>query len=263
MTRLQMLVYSLLTTETEALLRAASKAGVEVLRTGNYTAASVWLNEHKCDGVVIDSALPWAERVLQTAKLSSFNNKVATLSMISAADEAHNRISTSTTFVLWKGSPSDVVLKTFRVMYAAIIAERQRYFRCPVGFLVQFKKDDLRGGTCNAQALNLSQGGMAMTAIGLHENDLLTMEFTLPKRGPKIQVTARVLRSSNNRAAVNFVSIAGKTRALLYQWLSEQCVAALVECTAGTAKHVYELDGTIWLPTEFPEIGTTISTTIH
>jgi hypothetical protein len=263
MTRLQMLVYSSLTTETEALLLAASKAGVQVLRTEDCTTASVWLNEHKCDGVVIDSALPGAERVLQAAKLSSFNKKIATLSMISAADEAHNRISTSTTFVLWKGLSSDVVLKTFRVLYASIIAESQRYFRCPVGFLVQFKKETLGGGTCYAQALNLSRGGMAMKAIGLHANDLLTMEFTLPKRGTEIQVTAKVLRSCNNRAAVSFVSIAEKTRALLYQWLSEQCVAALAECTARTAKHFDELHGTRQLPTELPVVGTTISTAIQ
>jgi hypothetical protein len=263
MIQLQMFVYSLLTTEVEALLSAASKAGVEVLRTEDSTTASVWLNEHKCDGVVIDSALPGAERVLKAAKESKWNSKVATLSMISAADEAHTRISTSTTFVLWKGSPAGAALTTFRLLHASIVAERQRYFRCPVGFLVHFRREDWGGGTNSGQALNLSRGGMAMKANGLKEGDLLALDFTLPKGGPDIQVTAEVLRCSNSCVAVSFVLISEKMREQLYQWLSDQCIVALGECTAKTAKHFDGSDGGIHLPTEEPGVGTRISTAIR
>jgi hypothetical protein len=255
MIQLQMFVYSLLNTEVEALLLAASKAGVEVVRTEDSATASVWLNEHKCDGVVIDSALPGAERVLKAAKESKCNSKVATLSMISAADEAHTRISTSTTYVLWKGSPAGAVLKTFRLLYASIVAERQRYFRCPVGFLVHFRREDWGGGTNNAQALNLSRAGMAMKANGLKEGDLLALDFALPKGGSDIRVTAKVVRCTNSCVGVSFVSISENMRQQLYQWLSDQCVVALGECTAKTAKYVDGLDGGMQLPTEGRELA--------
>ena len=227
MDRLHLLIYSSITPETEFLLRAASNKGVESLRTEDCSTASAWLRKHKCDGVVIDSALPDAEDVILSAHQSSSNKKAAVLSIVDATNEPHNRMAGLTAFVLWRGSPRSAVQRIFTVFYASMVAERQRYFRCPVGFLVQFRKEDQSDGSHNAQALNLSRGGIAMKAQNLKEGDLIVLDFTLPKCGPDIQLTGRVVRSLRGCVGVNFTTISDKMNELLQRWLSEQCTNAL------------------------------------
>src|ERR1051325_4246742 len=252
MTRLQMLVFSVSTPETDGLTRAASQARVEVFRTADYKTALDWLSHRKFDGVIVDSGTFDAERVLHATMLSNSNSKAATVSIISSEDQIREIIRIPTSFKLWKGVPPTAIANAFRVLYVSMVAERQRYFRCPVDLLVRFRKEDAPAEICVAHALNLSRGGMAFKALNVQKGDQLTLEFCLPKGGPVIRVGAEVLRcSDDNRTSVRFAPTADKKRALLHNWLGEQCVLALAECSGGIAK---QIEGIV--PAFVPEVPT-------
>jgi hypothetical protein len=231
MSRLQMLVYSLSTPETDAFGRAAAQARVDVVRTADSAIACEWLDSRKFDGVIVDSDTPGAASVLHGMMLSKSNSKAASLSIVSSEDRNREIIRTPTDLKVWKGVNTLAVTNAFKVLYVSMVAERQRYFRCPVDILVRFRKEDSLDETYVAHAFNVSRGGMAMTAINVEKGDWLTLEFRLAKDEPLIRTSAEVLRSNDSikRTAVRFIDMSDSARAALQDWLSNQCVLSLAE----------------------------------
>lgn len=206
------------------ILRAATAFGISVVNLSDQQAASESLHSVKFDGIVVDAESDGAASVLVAASASA-SNKVAPVMCIVPPHGAPPFVSCRDVSVIFPKPVSRAgALTSMKLLWMKMVAERRRYFRCPVEFDVFCTPPTAVRHLSQAQ--NISQGGIAITA-DLKPSEVVTLHFTIPGQGRELSATGQVVWSNNGVSAICFLAMPKQDKHLLYEWLGRKCDESL------------------------------------
>jgi ActR/RegA family two-component response regulator len=191
------------------------------------------LNSQKFEAVVIDLLLGEAAQGFLVELRASRSNRTAVIFTISGSrSEAADAFKAGSGFVLERPLVESSIARTLKAAYGLIVRERRRYFRCPVTVPAEVQSPGLQD--VHGQTLNVSEGGMALTApIPLKRGRLITVHFQLPIRSFQFATQSFICWSDERgRVGVEFASPPGEWKSELQEWLAERLEDSLPESVA-------------------------------
>lgn len=218
--QLQLFVFTALHPDSQEIFRIATEFGVSVVTTADHQVASESLKSVKFDGIIVDADADGAAIALEAASLSACNKIAPVMCLIPPTGSPPFVSNTEVSLIISKPVSRSAVLASMKLLWAKMVAERKRYFRCPVDFHVVCRS--AAGLQASSRAHNISRGGIAMSGA-FEESEIVTLQFTLPGFNQKLTATGQVVWSNSYRCAVRFISLPSETKDMLYDWLTRKC----------------------------------------
>jgi PAS domain S-box-containing protein len=115
--------------------------------------------------------------------------------------------------------------------YGSMIRECRRYFRCPLEVPAVIRKPGLTD--LSAEALNISEGGMALRSItALELGSEIAISFALPGQPSDFTAQCAICWSDNQDVGIQFTSLLLAQKSDLQDWLSRMLEHSLPEPVA-------------------------------
>lgn len=234
--QLQLFVFTQMHADSEEIFRTAAEFGVSVVTTADHQVASESLKSVKFDGIIIDADSDGAATVLTAASVSACNRIVPVMCLVSPTGPPPLVSKTDVSLALPKPVLRSAMLASMKLLWTKMVAERQRYFRCPVDFHVLCRS--AAGLQLSSRAQNISRGGIAISGA-FEASDVVSLQFALPGYHEKLTATGQVVWSRNRLCAIRFLNLPIDTKDLLYDWLTRKCNEFLgIAGQLGDASHV-------------------------
>jgi hypothetical protein len=202
--------------ETAKILRDCFRQfGIEAapLETGEVTR----LNQEKFAACVVslDDA---SESLLQLIRASPSNNRVVMYGITSNPADARRWARYGINALFPTPVDRQSALRIVRSTYLLVLHEFRRYVRLPIVSDVSIETPQ---GIRKATSIEVSAGGMSLSAQGLQLGDTVTLTFDLPQR-PAITLLAKVswVRAQEKTAGVRFDSTDAR-RVRVKEWIEE------------------------------------------
>jgi hypothetical protein len=200
---------------------------------GELGAALQQLKSQKFEAIIVDFRRRGrAQTILQEIALTPSNVSAVTFAISDSKEETTEAFSAGSRFVLERPLSADSINRTMKVAYGLIVRERRRYFRCPVAVPVTLRGKDIPD--TNGQAVNISEGGMALNLpIPLQPGLQATITFTLPGIEADFAPESTVCWHKEGVVGVKFSTLPALQKSELQHWLGRQLEHALPESVAG------------------------------
>lgn len=180
------------------------------------------LSRRKCDAVIAegDDLESSAELLRQVRALPSGKSAILLL-LLPREVNPDLGFKMGANFVLAKPLLPEMAAKSLRVAYGLMMAERRRYFRCPVEMPVTVSLEP--GRVLQATATNISESGMALRDAALLEaGGSGVLRFQLPGFSNTIETKGEInWADAEGRVGVSFLSMPNGARRQLKDWLLE------------------------------------------
>jgi DNA-binding response OmpR family regulator len=199
------------------------------------------LNIQKFEAVIVDLLLgESAHAILEELRISRSNRTVVIFTISGSHAGSAGAFRAGSSFVLERPLSMASITRMLRAAYGLIVRERRRYFRCPVAVPADVRRAALNDIRC--QALNISEGGMAMTVpVPLKSGLLVGVHFQLPGRPFQFAAQSFICWSDEQgRVGLQFASPSGAWKSELQEWLSERLEDGLPESVAEKFRRTLE-----------------------
>jgi PilZ domain len=197
------------------------------------------LSSQKFEAVIVDLLLgEVAHSLLTEVRISDSNRTAVTFAIIRNQLERNEAFKSGSSFVLERPLTGDSVTRMLKAAYGLIVRERRRYFRCPLAVPADLRRPNVEDICC--QTLNVSEGGMAMTApVALKPSLLVAVHFRLPSRPYQFAEQAFICwANERGRIGIEFASPPGAWKSELQEWLLERLEDSLPESVAEKFRRV-------------------------
>jgi DNA-binding response OmpR family regulator len=195
-----------------------------------FTAASL-INTRKYEAIMVDMSLgkPVAE-LFERVRHSPSNQNSVTFALAASDELLPSGVGSH--FLLRKPLSESSIKTTLRAALGLIIRDYRRYFRCPASVPVVFSRE--QGETIGCEMMNISEGGMAVTAaLELHPGTVLTAEFALPDEPTAFALRAEVCWcDQKGRIGLHFEVVPDDQKQRLQAWLSKRIEEGIPEPVA-------------------------------
>ena len=196
------------------------------------------LKRAKFEAIIIDFRLGiLAGAVMEGARNSASNEHVVVVTLSDGEVDSAEAFKAGSTFVLQRplsAASIDLALKT---AYGFIVRERRRYFRCPVEVPVSIRRTEIQ--TINGRTVNVSEGGMSITAATLFEpGDILDVQFTLPANDFQFGLQSSVCWAKERQFGLRFTSLSRHLTSNLQEWLSRRLEEAIPQAVWERLSHL-------------------------
>ena len=191
------------------------------------------VNTRKFETVVVDLKLgEQSKTILERVRLSPSNHTTVAFAITDSTQESALAFEAGSNFVLERPLSPTSVGRTLKAAYGLIVRERLRYFRCPTSIPVVIRKED--GPEIHCQAVNISQGGMAMlTSAPLKPGTQVGVQFTIPGQGSQFSAQSEICWcDEKGRAGLRFFAFPQEQKSELRDWLSRRLEGSLPESVA-------------------------------
>ncbi len=185
-------------------------------------AASEILAAKKFDAIIVDcDDMHGGIEVLQQVRKEHSNKTSVTFAILNGVTDVRTVFQMGAGFVLQKPITITNALRSFHAAYGLMHRERRRYFRLPVDFAVTLTFG--RSQEAKVRACNLSEGGMAVQAVGTLPNDVVRVQFALPGTDITLSPKAELAWSdAAGRGGVRFLELTLNAREQLENWLLQK-----------------------------------------
>jgi DNA-binding response OmpR family regulator len=178
--------------------------------------------KHKFDGVIIDcDDLKDGIDLLKSLRQTQSNGKSVSFAVVNGKTTTQTAFQSGANFVLQKPV---TLLHAARCMNAALnvmIRERRRYYRQPAEMPLRIMLPSNQEMT--ATATNVSEGGMAIRAVGKLPQDAQTQfRFTLPGTKISLELKGQIAwADGTGHAGVRFIEVPQSAQFQLEKWLTD------------------------------------------
>ena len=180
----------------ETLVKALTRLEIESSNCED-AAAAEQIAKRKFDAILIDcDRQRQASGLLGEIRKSRSNRTSTVLALADTGSQATDLLKLGANLVITKPVTHQLAWKTLRATLGVMEQERRRYFRHELAVAVDVATND--GNQCNAQATNLSEGGMAVKfdpssqcTLRLQPGAMGTVRFCLPS-GNSDWISAKV-----------------------------------------------------------------------
>jgi CheY-like chemotaxis protein len=180
--------------------------------------AAKHLERKKFDVVIVDF-LDSSEAcsLLKGTRSSRTNRSAIAIAIAGNGDDLRLAFDAGANFVVQRSSYETEIAATLRSAYGLILRERGRYNRFPLNTSIHIQSS---ATNIEAWSLNISEGGVCVSALELIPDGNLQLRFSLGEKGI---VTAGVRAwQRDRRSGVQFTNLSTRCRADLDEWLALQ-----------------------------------------
>lgn len=173
------------------------------------------------DAVMVDcDALPDGGELIRALRKGRSNCNSVAFALIRGEMSTQAAFEWGASFVLHKPLSAANVARSFHAALGLMVRERRRYFRHPVEMLVTIQPSN--GKERVATAVNLSEGGMALSCDESLPAGSLKLEFFLPGTQTMITAHGELAWAAANQGGIRFQWAPRHCREALDKWLSQQ-----------------------------------------
>jgi DNA-binding response OmpR family regulator len=180
-------------------------------------------SQKKCEGLVVDLQVDPNSLSLATMLRQSASNRTAvSLAILLDSGQEKSALAAGVTFVLERPLSGGLVSRTLRAAFPLMLAERRRYFRCPIEVPVFVTTGS--GSEFQATSINVSVTGIALDSqVRMQAAELLKLRFRLPGDEAMMTVAGKICWAKvTGRVGIQFHSLKPDLAARLQHWLSER-----------------------------------------
>jgi ActR/RegA family two-component response regulator len=178
------------------------------------------LKRAKFEAVVVDFRLgSQAGAVMEGIRQSPSNEHAVIFAVSDNEVVAAEAFKAGSTFILRTPFSAASLELSLKAAYGLIVRERRRYFRCPVDVPVAILRAGMQAA--HGQTVNVSEGGMAVTAATLLEpGNQVQLQFTLPGDDFDFVFESTVCWAKEGRFGLQFLSPHRTSN--LQEWISRR-----------------------------------------
>ncbi len=203
------------------LTQALEKLSIEIEVCGAVALGREIISTEHFDAIMVDcDDTPDGEELIRTLRKGRSNQNSVTFALIGDQTSTQAAFEWGASFVLRKPLSPLSVTRSFHAALGLMIRERRRYFRYPVEILVTIQPAN--GQEHMATAINLSEGGMALSCDEPLPSGNLKVEFFLPGTETTVTAHGEVAWSAGNQGGIRFQWVPRHSREALAKWLGRK-----------------------------------------
>jgi DNA-binding response OmpR family regulator len=219
--QLQSLLLSRDTEVARVLRPALEKLSIEMEVCSASDMGQEILSYEHFDAIVVDcEGWPDGEGVIRGLRKGRSNANSVMFALIRGETSTQTAFEWGASFVLQKPLSPLSVTRSFHAALGLMIRERRRYFRHPVEMLITLQTEN--GKEQVATAINLSEGGMAVSCDEPPPAGKLKLEFFLPGTQTPVTAQGELAWVAGNQGGIRFHWLAHHSRDALQKWLGQQ-----------------------------------------
>ena len=179
--------------------------------------------KRKFDAVIIDcDDLQNGFDLLRTLRQTHSNAKSVAFAVVNGKTTTQQAFQSGANFVLQKPLSPVHATRCFNAALNFMVRERRRYFRHPVDMPLRINLP--HGQEMTASATNVSEGGMAIRALGkLPQEARAQFRFTLPATNISLELKGQVAwADGSGHVGIRFVEVPQTSQYQLDKWLTDR-----------------------------------------
>ena len=199
------------------------KMSVSVEVCSGIQTGTEMLGKHKFDAVIVDcDDLQGGIELLKSLRKTQSNASSVTFAVLNGNTTTQEAFQFGANFVLQKPLTPLNATRCLNAALSFMVRERRRYFRHPVDMTVRMGLAE--GSEVNANATNLSEGGMAIRFTGkLPKNADVRLNFTLPGSNTSLEIRGNVAwADGTGNAGIKFAEVPQSSQYQLEKWLTDR-----------------------------------------
>jgi DNA-binding response OmpR family regulator len=202
---------------------ALEKVSVDLEVCAEFERGKERLAKRKFDAVIIDcDDMQNGFELMRTLRGTQSNAKSVAFAVVNGRTTTQDAFQSGANFVLQKPLTPLHASRCFNAALNFMVRERRRYFRHPVDMRLRVSLSN--GQEMSAAATNISEGGMAIRALGkIAKETIAHFRFTLPGVNVSLDIKGQVAwADATGQAGIRFVEVPQSVQYQIEKWLTER-----------------------------------------